>query len=759
MRKGQNSVLRWLALGLAVVMLSGCASYWSARRADKLIAQGRTDEGINLLHRLSDRNPDDYQLRFVDARDHATAEYMQKAREARMRGDSDGALAAYGAILRFDPQNADAAQGITLIARDRREATQLAQARTALDKGDEAGARAALREILVENPEQADARALVQQMDMSANRAALAEPVLRASMKKPVSLEFRNASIQSVFEVLSQSSGINFIFDKDVKSDLKTTVFARNTTVDDALNLILRTNQLSRKVLNDNTLLIYPATADKDKQYEDLVTRTFYLGNADPKKVQEMLRTLVAPKAMYVDDKLNMLVVRDDMAVIDTIDRLISAYDLAQPEVLLDVDVLEVSTDDMLNIGLQYPDSVSASVVGAAGKGGQLTLPEAQNLNRGNFQLTFPDPLAVLNLKQTSSKAKTLANPRIRVTNHEKAKIMVGDKVPVITTSLNQTSAVSTESVSYLDVGLKLEVQPDIHVNNDVSMSVNLEVSDIVKEVTTTTGLLTYQIGTRDASTVLRLHDGETQVLAGLIKDDQRDTAAHLPGLGKIPLIGRLFSNTTNDKTRSEIVLLITPHVVRSLATPPASALEFPSGTANEVSVHPLRLSDAATYSNTNAALVGDGGAQKPDGAAASSAPVAPAAIPPAPASGVKLDMVSPAQVSAGHEFTVALMQGGAAYDHLEFDLAISQPVTLVRATAVGGTQGLEVSQTAGGVHVKVGKGAGGSGGTLAMVVFKAAAAADAPVTLALAQASAAGGDGHAIPVTLPDTRRIKVLP
>jgi general secretion pathway protein D len=298
MREWQSVVLRGVALGLVAVMLSGCASYWSARRADKLIAQGRTDEGVNLLHKLSDRNPDDYQLRFVDARDRATAEYMQKAREARMRGDSDGALAAYGAVLRYDPQNVDAAQGITLIARDRREATQLAQARAALDKGDAAGARAALREVLVENPDQADARAMLQQMDLATNRVALAEPALRSSLKKPVSLEFRNASIQSVFEVLSQSSGVNFIFDKDVKPDVKTTIFARNTTVEDALNLILRTNQLNRKVLNDSTLLIYPATADKDKQYAALVPRTFYLGNADAKKVQEMLRTLVAPKAM-----------------------------------------------------------------------------------------------------------------------------------------------------------------------------------------------------------------------------------------------------------------------------------------------------------------------------------------------------------------------------------------------------------------------------------------------------------------------------
>lgn len=752
----------WLAIVLAA-QLSGCASYWAERKADNLIARGETGQGIGLLQDLAAKQPDQYRLKYIGARDKATRELLHKAELARFQGHADEALAACQEVLRYDPRNAEALHGLELIARDQREREQLAAARTALDQGDRAGALRTLGEILLENPNHTEARQLRQQLELEDNRALLAEPTLKASLKKPVSLEFRNASLQAVFEVLSQSSGISFIFDRDVKPDLKTTLYARDTSVEDALNLILRTNQLNQKVLNDSTLLIYPASADKEKQYEDLVLRTFYLGSADPKKVQEMVRTLVAPKAMYVDDKLKMLVVRDNLSVIETVERLINAYDLADPEVVLEVEIMEVNADDSLTLGVQYPDQVKASVFGAAKKAGQLTVDEVRNLKQGNFQLFFPDPLAVLNLKQTSSKAKTLANPRIRVSNHEKAKVLVGDKVPVITTTVNQTSSASSESVSYLDVGLKLEVQPEIHVNNDVSIDINLEVSNIVKEIKSSTGLLTYQIGTRNANTTLRLRDGETQVLAGLIKDEQHDSASHLPGLGKIPLLGRLFSNTTNASVRSEIVLLITPHVVKSLETPAAHVLEFSSGTGSRASTQPLRLTPAARYSNADARLM-KSAAATPDAAVAgnsNAAIPAPGAGEGAPvlAPGLRLDMVSPAQVGVDKDFTVALMLNGRGFESLAFDLAFDQPgLELQQATPVAAVAGLDVQQDGQVVHVRVGQLAASSG-PLVMLTFKPRQAPGAPVTLLLRSAVARRADDAPVAVGLPAPRQLQVAP
>lgn len=758
---------QWLMAAL-VLSLSGCATYRTAHKADQLIARGETGQGIVLLQQLAEKDPDDYRLKYISERDKATRALLQQAQLARYQGKTDEALAAYQQILAFDPLHADARHGLELIARDQRESLQLKQAKTALDQGHKGDALQMLGEVLVENPANAEARQLQQRIELEENRQLLAEPELKASLKKPVSLEFRNANLQAIFEVLSQAAGVSFIFDRDVKTDLKTTIFAKDTTVEDALQLILRTNQLNSKVLNDSTLLIYPATADKEKQYEDLVMRTFYLGDADPKKVQEMIRTLVAPKSMYVDDKLKMLVVRDNLSVIETIDRLIKAYDLADPEVVLEVEVLEVTDDDSLTLGIQYPDQVSTSVYGAAAKAGQLSIDEARNLNRNNFQLFFPDPLAVLNLKQTSSKAKTLANPRIRVSNHEKAKILVGDKVPVITTTVNQTSSASSESVSYLDVGLKLEVQPEIHVNNDVSIDINLEVSNIVKEIKSSTGLLTYQIGTRDASTTLRLRNGETQVLAGLIKDEQRDSATHIPGLGKIPLIGRFFSNTTNASTKSEIVLLITPHVVRSLETPAANVLEFASGTGSEATTQPLRLTPSARYSGSDAKLLDaalPAVATAPGDAAAAATPVLPLAVPVAgpavdPAlAGLKLDMVSPAQVGLNKEFTVALMLSGRSYEDLAFDLSFDQPgIELVKAMPVAAVSAFDAEQQGQGIHITVGKATAASG-PLVMLTLKATQPSAAPLTLLLQNAVAHKVGDAALLVATPAPRQVQVAP
>jgi general secretion pathway protein D len=761
----RSHVFRGIISALVVMQLAGCATYWQEQRARKLITKGEAGQGVLLLQQLAANDPEQYRLKYVKARDKATLERMQKAQLARQQGKTDAALAAYQTVLHFDPQHADARYGIELIARDQRAVQLLTQARAALDKGDRTAALQALDEILTVDPAQPAARSLRQAIDLERNRELLAEPTLKHSLQKPVSLEFRNASVQSVFEVLSQASGISFIFDKEVRTDLKTTLFARDTSVQDALGLILRTNQLSQKILNDSTLLIYPATAEKEKQYEDLVMRTFYLGSADPKKVQEMVRALVAPKAMYVDDRIKMLVVRDNLSVIETVERLIAAYDLAAPEVTLEVEILEVSSDALLNLGIQYPDQVSTNVFGAAGKAGQLTVNEFLNINRTNFQLYFPDPLAVLNLKQTSGKAKTLANPRIRVSNREKAKVLVGDKVPVITTTTNQTSSASTESVSYLDVGLKLEVEPEIHVNNDVSINVGLEVSNIVKEIKSTTGLLTYQIGTRNASTTLRLRDGETQVLAGLIKNEERNSASHLPGLGKIPLLGKLFSNETNTSARSEIVLLITPHVVRSLATPAAHVLEFSSGTGSRASTQPLRLTPAARYSGSDKKLLDAGGA---GGAQPEATPVPEPVLPgdsaaPSGAGGVgapiRLDLVAPAQISLYREFTLALMLSAQAFEELTFEIAFDQPgFEMVKVTPVANVGGLQAEAVDQAVRIKVAQ-TPATSGPLAMLTLRANALSGTPATIVVRNAVARKGAGTAAQVAMPLPRQLLVTP
>jgi len=387
-------------------------------------------------------------------------------------------------------------------------------------------------------------------------------------------------ALRSVFDVISRSSGVSFVLDKDVRADQRTTIVLRNASVEDLIRLVLATNQLEQKLINETTVLVFPNTPQKLREYQELVVKSFYLANADVKQTANMIRTLVKTRDIFIDEKLNLLVIKDTPNAIRLAERLIAAQDLAEPEVMLEVEVLEVGSTRLLDIGLQFPDSVAWSLVGAAGVPGVVSLPEWLNRSSDLVRLTFSDPLFLLTLRQQDGVTSVLANPRIRVRNREKARIHIGDRVPVITTTAAATGGFVSESINYLDVGLKLEVEPLIYLDDEVGIKIALEVSNIAREIkSVTSATLAYQIGTRNATTVLRLRDGETQVLAGLISDEDRRSANRVPGIGDWPMIGRLFSATHDNKIKTEIVLLITPRIARTLTRPDARLVEFAAGT------------------------------------------------------------------------------------------------------------------------------------------------------------------------------------
>jgi len=270
---------------------------------------------------------------------------------------------------------------------------------------------------------------------------------------------------------------------------------------------------------------------------------------------------------------------------------------------VLDVEVLEVKRSRLMELGVDPPgkftvlnivQNPATVVTSATGNttvqnntltSTQLTLEKLLNTNSSNIGVDNPS----INIRAQNGDTNILANPRIRVKNREKAKIMIGDRVPVITST--QTANVGTsESVSYLDVGLKLDVEPNVFLNSEVGVKVALEVSNIVKEVRSRSGTLTYQIGSRNAVTELRLKDGETQALAGLISDEDRKGAVGLPWLIDLPVVGRLFSTESSDRNKTEIVLLITPRIVRNLDPSSASRSEMSGGTEKSVGAPRLSL-------------------------------------------------------------------------------------------------------------------------------------------------------------------------
>lgn len=629
--------------------LAGCASDRAFREGERLLAQGQTEAGLQQLQQALKEEPNNVQYRaaYIQAREAQLVRLFAEADAALQAGRDDAAEARYRDILKLHAENPRARAALVSIETLRANRALLKEARTALDKGEVESARGKLRSVLAREPAQADALALMKQVDEKTGKPRSADsPRLAAIYRRPVTLQFRDAPVRTVFDALSRQSGLNFVFDKDVRTDTRLTIFASDTSIVDALDMLLKTGQLGKKVLSENTLLIYPALPAKLREYQDLVVKGFFLSNTEAKQMVNLVRSMAKTRDVYIDEKLNLLVVRDTPEAVRLVEKLVLLADRPEPEVMLEVEILEVKRTRLQELGIQYPnqftvltpEATTTSTIGPGGvvvtdsvPGGRLTIDSLRNLTRADIGVS-PNP--AVNLRKDAGDVNILANPRIRVKNKEKAKIHIGDKVPVITANVTSTG-VTSESVSYLDVGIKVDVEPQVHLEGDVGIKVGLEVSNIVQQIKSATGTLTYQLGSRNANTVLRLKDGETQVLAGLISDEDRSGASKVPGLGDLPLLGRLFANERDELSKTEIVLLITPRIIRNIERPELADSEFFGGTESAASDQALQLRSVRSI----AAVPGQ----------APVAPVEEGAVQEQPVEGVPVDVpaLPPMQPSA----------------------------------------------------------------------------------------------------------------
>jgi len=572
-----------LAFIILALVVAACATNEEFKKARIEVEAGNEEQGLARLEQEIKAHPEDVELKnyYNRHKEVAVQRYLALGDNARAAGAPDRAQAFYERALRFDPQNQHGQAGIQLVRKDREHRTLMVDAEQALKAGNTADAQAKLKQVVSENPQNREARAMLRVIEQKQAKEANT-PKLTAALKRPITMEFRDAPLRTVLELISRQTGLNFVFDKEVQPDTRTTVFVRDTPIEEVIHYVLVTNQLDRKILNENTILIYPNTPAKTRDYKDLVVRSFYLANADAKQTAQMVRQLVKTRDLFVDEKLNLLVMRDTPEAIRVAEKLIANQDKGEPEVMLEVQIMEVTDNDLVSAGIQWPSQIGVGLQGAEGVPGKITGTEATHFNSGLVRLTVPDPMLVFRLSQQVGRANLLANPRIRVKNREKAHIHIGDKVPVITTTAGATGFVS-ESVNYLDVGLKLDVEPQVFLEDDVGIKLGLEVSNIGQQIKTASGTIAYQVGTRNSTTTLLLHDGETQILAGLISNEDRRNSTQVPGLSNMPVAGRLFQSKDDTANKTEIVMLITPRVVRNIDRPAVNLEEFNSGTEAEV--------------------------------------------------------------------------------------------------------------------------------------------------------------------------------
>ncbi|NER61400.1 secretion type II protein [Pseudomonas sp. MAFF212428] len=575
-----------LALFVAV---AGCGTSGVRKDGQALINEGQYEAGLATLEQALAEAPRDTELNIALAQGRAKAveNLLAQGDSDRSRHDFGGARMAYGRVLTIEPQNRRAQEAVRQIEQLRNIGERTALGQAALRQGDLFGAERHMREVLLLDPQNEGGLALRKDIERVQSRTAQPNPQLRSKLDRAVTLEFRDANLKTIFEVLSQVAGLNFIFDKDLRPDMKATIFVRDVRIEDAVALLLEQNQLHQKVVNDNTLLIYPDSPQKTKDYQELVMRTFYLTSIDSNTALNMVKTMLKTRDVFVDERLNTLTMRDTPDAVRMAEKLLQSQDQSNPEVVLEVEVMEVARSRILDLGLQWPNTFG--VLSSDGKGVSV-LDQLRGIDSSRISIS---PSPQLKINAADKDINTLASPVIRVSNREQARIHIGQRVPIISaTSVPSTQGpVITESVTYLDVGLKLEVQPIVHLNNEVAIKIALEVSNATPLEPTRQGTIPVQVDTRNAQTTLRLHDGETQILAGLVRNDHDASGNKIPGLGDIPGLGRLFGSNKDNYGKSELVLSITPRIVRNLPYQSPSDMEFATGTETSMQIRNLNRS------------------------------------------------------------------------------------------------------------------------------------------------------------------------
>ena len=378
-------------------------------------------------------------------------------------------------------------------------------------------------------------------------------------------------SIFDIYRALAKAYGINVLFDPNLK-DQEIAIELKDVTAQNALEVLMRSAGHFYKVLDEGTILIAADTPQNRRTYEDLVIQTFFLSNADVKDMTTILRSLIDARKIATNESLNAIILRDTADKVKVAEKIIEANDKSKAEVVIDVELLQVNTGRLRELGMALSSTSITQSLDLGGTGTtapKLRLSDLQYLNQSNWVLTIPNFL--YNFVKTNSDAQLLAKPQLRISEGEKASLTIGDRVPIPLTQFSAQTpgqggliTAPITSFQYQDVGIKLTIEPRVHHNREVTLKVMVEVSDISREIQAAGGQSQPVIGTRTIDTKIRLKDGETNFLAGLLRTDEKSSESGIPGLSEIPVLGRLFSNKKGENQRQDVILTLTPHIIRN---------------------------------------------------------------------------------------------------------------------------------------------------------------------------------------------------
>jgi general secretion pathway protein D len=541
---------------ILALMVAGCAAARSFRRGEEASSLGNWDEAVAEYTKAVQENPDktEYKIALERATQNAARDHIARARDLESKDQLDAALLEYHRAVELDGSNRlAAARAIELekIIRDRIEATR---PKPAIDK---------LRE--------------------EARRTN--GPLLSPTAPLPVVSFGPNASVRDILNFIGTATGINVTYDQAYQ-DKAYTVRLEDVTLEQALQQIMAANQLFYKILNPKTIIVVPDNAQKHAQYDDLVVRVFYISHADVAELAQVLNTVMRIPTMPVQPTLlpnktaNTITVRATAPIVDVIERIIRANDKPRAEVVVDVQILEVNKNRAKTLGLNlnsYALGLTLSPEVAPPNTPATNPPTSpppfnlntisQGISTADFYLSIPT--AVVNFLASDSHTKIVAKPQLRGAEGTKLTMNLGDEIPVLSTVFGAAAAggfasVPQSSFNYRTVGIILEMTPRVTYDGEIVLDGFSVESSALGATISVAGQDVPSFASRKVTTKLRLREGESTLLAGLLKDEQRTILTGFPGLIRTPVLRSLFGQTNEQVNQSDIVMLLTPHIVRT---------------------------------------------------------------------------------------------------------------------------------------------------------------------------------------------------
>ena len=635
---------RLIALLLLATVATGCAAGRAFRKGQEASRNGQWDVAVEEYTRAVQEDPDNamYKITLERAMQTAAQEHISRARELETKDQLDMALIEYRRAVELDATNRSAASKVIELEKTIRDRIEASRPKPPIEK---------LRE----------------------QARAMGQPVIGLKETLP-KLSFNNASLKGILDFIGTSAGINITYESTYR-DVPYTINLEDVTVEQALQQIMLANTLFYKVVNQKTIMIIPDNAANRSKYEDIVVRVFYLSHGEAPEVATIVNSMTRITQMPVQPQIlpnktaNTITVRATAPVVDIIERIIRANDKPRAEVVIDVQILEVNRRRVKSFGLNLTDyavgltfSPELAPPNTGATPSNPPVPPPFNLNTISQGISTADfylsvPAAFVRFLATDSQTKLIAKPQLRGAEGVKLTLNLGDEIPLVQTVFGAPVAggfasIPQSSFTYRNVGINLEITPRVTYEGDIRLELSVESSSLGPSISVG-GQDAPTISTRKVLTTLRLREGESNLLAGLLRDDQRKILTGFPGLIRTPLLRTLFGSTNDTIEQSDIVMLLTPHVVRTHELTAEDLAPIYIGTQQNVSLGgpppliapPPDVPPAATPATTPpnvgpATTMTPAGAQTPPGAAPPGAQ--PSNLPPPPGTTPVPTFVSP---------------------------------------------------------------------------------------------------------------------